>query len=198
MQSWIRRAKWYVRRHGGPRRGPAAGGVSVFIMVRGHFLGGYFRPNIVTWILQGCLDGSYHVAPTVCQADDYPLRGHTGSAMRSAVARPQLADHGERMKAQSSHFAPHRVLASLRILRPKVDPDPSAQASQLPPLRVFLSTSQQAALLQVKLRRSPIKWAIAIRLDTFQERFDSVTRSTVARVGMSVPPRGDERIDVAP
>ena len=52
-------------------------------MVRGHFLGGYFRPNIVTWILQGCLDGSYHVAPTVCQADDYPLRGHTGSAMRS-------------------------------------------------------------------------------------------------------------------
>jgi hypothetical protein len=50
----------------------------------------------------------------------------------------------------------------------------------------------------VKLRRSPIKWAIAIRLDTFQERFDSVTRSTVARVGMSVPPRGDERIDVAP
>ena len=81
-------------------------------MVRGHFLGGYFRPNIVTWILQGCLDGSYHVAPTVCQADDYPLRGHTGSAMRSAARRPQLADHGERMKAQSSHFAPHRVLAS--------------------------------------------------------------------------------------
>ena len=63
-----------------------------FIMVRGHFLGGYFRPDIVTWILQGCLDGSYHVAPTVCQADDYPLRGHTGSAMRSAAARPRVAD----------------------------------------------------------------------------------------------------------
>ena len=30
-------------------------GVSVFIMVRGHFLGGYFRPDIVTWILQGAL-----------------------------------------------------------------------------------------------------------------------------------------------
>ena len=87
------------------------------------------------------------------------------------------------------------VAPSLRILRPKVDPDPEAQASAAAPC---LSTSQQAALLQVKLRRSPIKWAIAIRLDTFQERFDSVTRSTVARVGMSVPPRGDERIDVAP
>ena len=110
MQSWIRRAKWYVRRHGGPRRGPVAGGVSVFIMVRGHFLGGYFRPNIVTWILQVCLVGSHHVAPTVCQAYDYPLRGHTGSAMRSAAARPQLADHGERMKAQSSYFGPYRVL----------------------------------------------------------------------------------------
>ena len=82
-------------------------------MVRGHFLGGYLRPDIVTWILQVCLDDSYHVAPTVCQADDYPQRGHNGSAVRSAVARPQLADHGERMKAQLSHFAPHRVLARL-------------------------------------------------------------------------------------
>ena len=62
-----------------------------FIMVRGHFLGGYLRPDIVTWILQGCLDDSYHVAPTVCQADDYPQRGHNGSAVRSAAARPQLA-----------------------------------------------------------------------------------------------------------
>ena len=96
-------------------------GVSVFIMVRGHFLGGYLRPDIVTWILQGCLDGSYHVAPTVCQADDYPLRGHTGSAMRSAAAHPQVADHGRErfMKAQSSHFAPHRVLGgcSKRVQR---------------------------------------------------------------------------------
>ena len=74
-----------------PRRGPAAGGVSVFIMVRGHFLGDYLRPDIVTWILQVCLDDSYHVAPTVCQADDYPQRGHNGSAVRSAAARPQLA-----------------------------------------------------------------------------------------------------------
>jgi hypothetical protein len=26
-----------------------------FIMVRGHFLGGYLRPDIATWILQGAL-----------------------------------------------------------------------------------------------------------------------------------------------
>jgi hypothetical protein len=83
-------------------------------LVRGHFLGGYLRPDIVTWILQVCLDDSYHVAPTVCQADDYPQRGHNGSAVRSAAARPQLAaitGRRERMKGQSSHFAPHRVLA---------------------------------------------------------------------------------------
>ena len=79
MQSWIRRGKWYVRRHGGQRRGPAVGVVwAVFIMVRGHFLGGYLCPDIVTWILHVCLDDSYHVAPTVCQADDYPLRGRNG------------------------------------------------------------------------------------------------------------------------
>ena len=60
-------------------------------LVHGHFLGGYLRPDIVAWILQGCLDDSYHVAPTVCQADDYPQRGHNGSAVRSAAARPQLA-----------------------------------------------------------------------------------------------------------
>ena len=61
-------------------------------MVCGHFLGGYLRPDIVAWILQGCLDDSYHVAQTVCQADDYPLRGHNGSAVRSAAARPRVAD----------------------------------------------------------------------------------------------------------
>jgi hypothetical protein len=60
-------------------KGPTVGVVwAVFIMVRGHFLGGYLCPDIVTWILHVCLDDSYHVAPTVCQADDYPLRGRNG------------------------------------------------------------------------------------------------------------------------
>ena len=78
-----------------------AASAALIIMVRGHFLGGYLRPDIAAWILQGCLDDSYHATPAVCHADDYPLRGHNGSAMRSATARRPMADHGERMKAHT-------------------------------------------------------------------------------------------------
>jgi|EP01046_Picozoa_sp_COSAG06_P059824 hypothetical protein len=88
-------------------------------MVRGHFLGGYLRPDIVAWILQGCLDDSYHVAQTVCQADDYPLRGHNGSAGRSAAARPRVADHeahGSQIRSLKAFSLP--IAATLYLLRP--------------------------------------------------------------------------------
>jgi hypothetical protein len=64
------------------------------MMVRGHFLRGYLRPDVVASILQGCLDDSYHVAPTVCQADDYPLRDQQRLSRAQRCVRPRTDRRG--------------------------------------------------------------------------------------------------------